>query len=173
MIEYRPILGFDGYFISNEGTVLSMKRTGLKEKKLRTTPKGYKTVGLQKCPGTKFIFFVHKLVLETFVCPRPNGMQARHLNGIASDNRLENLAWGTSAENQKDKEKHGTHVNPPVRNGEKHEGAKLNDEKVRLIIGSTEEHAIIAERLGVSKSLVSMVKNRKRWRHVLVQQTDN
>lgn len=35
-----------------------------------------------------------------FVGPRPAGCAgARHLNGIQTDNRLENLAWGTAAEN--------------------------------------------------------------------------
>ena len=54
---------------------------------------------------------VHRLVLEAFVGPRPEGMVARHLNGDPGDNRLENLAWGTQSENNYDKVRHGTHHN--------------------------------------------------------------
>lgn len=53
--------------------------------------------------------FVHCLVLEAFVSPRPDGMVTRHLNGNPADNRVENLAWGTQAENMRDAVRHGTH----------------------------------------------------------------
>jgi hypothetical protein len=46
--------------------------------------------------------YIHDLVLTAFVCPRPPGLITRHLNGIPSDNRLTNLAWGTQSENQYD-----------------------------------------------------------------------
>ena len=36
---------------------------------------------------------VHRLVLETFVGYRPEGMVCRHLNGNSKDNRLTNLKW--------------------------------------------------------------------------------
>ena len=50
--------------------------------------------------------YVHRLVLETFVGPRPDGMEARHLNGDCQDNRVENLIWGTPLENGADKIRH-------------------------------------------------------------------
>ncbi len=52
--------------------------------------------------GTRDRRYVHELVLTTFVGPRPDGMLVRHLNDIPTDNRLENLAWGTKSENQQD-----------------------------------------------------------------------
>lgn len=54
---------------------------------------------------------VHTLVLEAFVGPRPSGMECRHLNGVPGDNRLSNLRWGTSSENNQDQVAHGTHPN--------------------------------------------------------------
>ena len=45
---------------------------------------------------------VHRMVLEAFVGPCPEGMQCRHLNDVKNDNRLNNLAWGTRKENSAD-----------------------------------------------------------------------
>jgi hypothetical protein len=53
--------------------------------------------------------YLHHLVLEAFVGPRPPGMQCRHINGDSLDNRLENLAWGTASEDNYDRVRNGTH----------------------------------------------------------------
>lgn len=42
---------------------------------------------------------VHRLILETFVGPCPPDMECRHLDGNPSNNKLENLKWGTAHEN--------------------------------------------------------------------------
>lgn len=52
---------------------------------------------------------VHSLVLDSFVGPCPPGMMARHLNDDPSDNRLENLCWGTRSENSHDAVANGHH----------------------------------------------------------------
>ncbi len=43
---------------------------------------------------------VSVLVLETFVGPKPDGHEADHINFDSLDNRLVNLRWLTSEENQ-------------------------------------------------------------------------
>lgn len=50
---------------------------------------------------------VHKLVLLAFVGPAPEGMECCHNNGIAYDNRLENLRWDIHAANNADRRAHG------------------------------------------------------------------
>lgn len=55
-------------------------------------------------PGIRRTYQVHKLVLLAFVGPCPEGLQVRHLNGIPDDNRLENLTYGTPAENMADRD---------------------------------------------------------------------
>jgi HNH endonuclease/NUMOD4 motif-containing protein len=53
---------------------------------------------------------VHRLVAETFHGFAPTEKhQAAHKNGIASDNRPDNLYWATNSENTQDKVRHGTH----------------------------------------------------------------
>ena len=49
--------------------------------------------------------------------------------------------------------------------------AKLNPEKVRTILSSKEPGPILAERLGVSRSTISLVRNRKVWAWVLPTKT--
>lgn len=68
---------------------------------------GYRVVSLGK-KGHSGNFMVHRLVLEAFVGPCPEGMETRHLNGDRVDNRLENLTWGTPFENAMDRQLHGT-----------------------------------------------------------------
>lgn len=47
--------------------------------------------------------YVHHLILEAFVGPRPPGHVACHKNDNGFDNRLSNLYWGTSEDNLADK----------------------------------------------------------------------
>ena len=51
-------------------------------------------------------FFAHELVLTAWDRARPYGFVCRHLNGVAWDNRPENLKWGTNEQNFNDIGKH-------------------------------------------------------------------
>lgn len=57
----------------------------------------------------KWTLSVHRLVLEAFVGQCPDGMECCHNNGIANDNRIENLRWDTHENNNKDRKRHGTY----------------------------------------------------------------
>lgn len=73
--------------------------------------------------------YLHHIVLEAFVGPRPPGMQCRHLNGNSLDNRLENLQWGTAREDNYDRVRHGTHQHSRrtrCKHGHLFDGAILN-----------------------------------------------
>lgn len=107
---------------------------------------------------------VHSLVAGAFIGPRPDGQQVRHLDGDRANPRLVNLAYGTQAENEEDKNRHGTRAR-----GEAVHNALLTDELVREIRRLSGEGVIrreIAERLGVSFSGVSNVLKGTTWRHV-------
>jgi len=52
---------------------------------------------------------LHTVMLEAFVGPRPRrNMEGRHLNDVKSDNRIENLEWGTRKQNAEDACRNGT-----------------------------------------------------------------
>lgn len=82
-------------------------RTG-RVRRLGTHGNGHKQVLLHR-DGKQYKCFVHALVLEAFVAPRPDGMVCCHNNGDPADNRVENLRWGTASDNMQDSLKHGTH----------------------------------------------------------------
>jgi hypothetical protein len=93
--EWRPVVGAPNYEVSNLGRV-------------RSLPGGHRKGGVLK--ASKHMFQVHRVVLKAFVGPPPfEGAVCRHLNGIADDNRVENLTWGTHSENLLDSVRHGTH----------------------------------------------------------------
>lgn len=116
---WKPCPGFPFYEVSNDGRIRSIDRTitdaagatrffpGMELKP--QTQKGYPMLTLAPNPGQRRRIGIHVLVCEAFHGPRPTGMQVRHLNGNPFDNRPENLAWGTPAENIADELRHGTH----------------------------------------------------------------
>lgn len=124
-MEPKPIPGFPSYSIDKKANVYSDARGPRRILKQMTDPKGYRTVSLPNGRGTYRPTRVHQLMLATFVGPRPPGMVGRHLNDVRTDNRLENLAYGTTSDNMGDRRRNG-HVN----HGQHHGQTKLNDAKV-------------------------------------------
>jgi hypothetical protein len=53
-------------------------------------------------------FYVHRLVLQAFIGPCPEGYEACHEDGDPFNNRLSNLRWDTHVENIKDSIRHKT-----------------------------------------------------------------
>jgi len=109
---YRDVSGFPGYVVNAKGSVLSSKHVNGRRKhwyELGQFPlkDGHMLVSLQKSKSRRTKKLVHRLVLEAFVGGCPSGEEARHLNGDAADNRLDNLAWGTPKSNYEDKVRHG------------------------------------------------------------------
>ena len=111
--------------------------------------------------GKRYSLAVHWMVLVTFVGPRPEGMEACHGNGNASDNRLENLRWDTHFENNQDRKRHGRYAT-----GSKHVMAKLRDETVREIKQSGMNGSQVAQRYGIGASTAHRILTGKSWAHV-------
>ena len=107
MTKRKPIPDFSGYEIDIDGNIFSFQRYPEgKQMKTSAGNHGYPVVALKK--GNKMHWkLVHRLVLETFVGNCPKTMEARHLDGVRTNCKLSNLAWGTHEENDKDKVIHG------------------------------------------------------------------
>lgn len=97
---------------------------------------------------------VYHLVLEAFVGPCPSGEEARHLDGDHTNNRWDNLAWGSHLENEADKIVHGT-----SQHGERNAQAKLTNAQADEIRTSTEPGRTLAVRYGVADSLISRIRH--------------
>lgn len=121
--DIRPIRGWDGCFITSDGRIF---RNG-KEKKLSISRVGYKVVSFSRNNKTH-TFYLHRLLLDAFVGPCPDGCEALHGNGERLDNRIENLRWGTRAENVADAIRHGT-----ATIGSKNKQAKLRQSDIGWI----------------------------------------
>jgi hypothetical protein len=90
----KQIKNYPDYLISVEGKVFSLKTMRFIKFK---TCNGYKRVELY---GVKRkIFFVHRLVAETYLPNPENKPQVNHMDGNKDNNMLCNLEWNTASEN--------------------------------------------------------------------------
>ena len=80
--------------VFNRGRYYS-KRGGLV--KIYRDPDGYCFVVLALA-GKNYKQFVHRLVAEAFIGPRPDDHTVDHINRVRDDNRVENLRYATASE---------------------------------------------------------------------------
>ena len=57
--------------------------------------------------------YVHQLMAETFIGPRPNGCVVDHINRVKGDNRIENLRYVTQSENLANSDYYDSILNTP------------------------------------------------------------
>lgn len=108
--EWRVIPSFPDYEASSLGRIKSHRRGGPKILKGRVNRFGYWQVNVINPDKVAKTRPVHSLVAEAFHGPRPEGLDVRHLNGISTDCRPENLEYATTSQNMYDKVLHGTHM---------------------------------------------------------------
>jgi hypothetical protein len=120
--QWQSVPGYEGYYeVSDHGRVRSLSRTMQRSDGTSRRFAGkifnphvgnppYPQVTLSK-EGIRWNTRMHVVVMLTFVGPCPEGMEIRHLNGISTDCRLDNLAYGTPTQNMTDNVTHGKHHN--------------------------------------------------------------
>ena len=136
-----------------------------KELKGRPNKKGYLRVQLIKEDKPKD-YYVHRLVLNAWKGECPKGFEARHLDGVPSNNNLDNLEWSSPSVNNMDKAIHGTMLT-----GTKHPNSKLTENDVRLARQLWKDHSLseIVQmlELDVKNSTLHEAIIGKTWGHVI------
>lgn len=162
-VEFKYLPFDERYCVSDDGRVFSCTLLGSKGGGIGSVwrqlaahkgKRGYFAVRIGgKNP------YVHSLVLTAFVRAREPKEECRHLNGIPTDNRLENLAWGTSRQNKRDKIGHSTHLA-----GERHPNTKFTNEQVAAIRKLVKRHKsgsgmvmFLARWFGIGYSSISFI----------------
>lgn len=170
-VEFRTIVRFPIYTFGDDGSIWGCSRpsTGdvqsngwgrLRQWKNRF---GYLQAHLYVNGETKS-FRSHRLILEAFVGPCPEGLAACHNDGDRSNNRLSNLRWDTFANNQSDARRHGT-----MAIGSRQGLSKINESiatTIRVRIAGGERPTDLAGEYGITYRCLRNVVARNTWKHV-------
>ena len=104
---------------------------------------------------------VHRVVASLFY-PQPQPLVRHICNNPACMNPV-HLRAGTSLENARDRVAAGRGGDLA---GERNGRAKLNDEQVKEIRGSTESGASLARKFGISKVMACKIRRGAAWSHI-------
>lgn len=179
---WKDILGYEGYYqVSNLGNVKSLDRvretlpTAKKQFKTfnegrvlipKESNRGYLRYALTKEGKTKYLS-AHRLVAQSFIPNIKDKPDVNHINGIKTDNRIENLEWCTGSENIK----HNYVLGIMNQKGDKNNCAILTIEqvkeiKVKLLNGITPRQ--ISEQYPIHRTSVYDIKKGRNWNHVFL-----
>jgi len=103
MENLKEIKDYEGYYLSVDGEVISYKGLiplKLKQQKATQSKKGYYQVRLYKEHVGK-LFYIHRLMWETYVGKFPIHKQIDHLDGDTTNNVIGNLQLLTKRQNLK------------------------------------------------------------------------
>lgn len=107
--EFKKIEYTNGYYINRDGEIISITINRLTH---QPTTDGYFQCHMNSKSKNRYPR-VHRLIAQAFI-PNPNNLPVvNHINGIKTDNRIENLEWCTHSENSL----HSVHVignKPPI-----------------------------------------------------------
>lgn len=160
----KAIPGFAHYEIDESGRVFSCffeKKRELAQQKPKWNPISKSWGYFQVKIGGKYKA-VHRLVLQTFIGPCPDGMEARHLDGNKYNNHLSNLRWGTRQQNSGDDKVRVGVSNRGERNGRGRLKCQEIDLIMKLIKNGWSDH-VIAPMFRVSNKHSNCIRNGTKW----------
>jgi len=173
--EWRPIASFSDYEISNYGRVRSQRRRRVDSRgrlgryngghilRPERTRLGYLRIRLSDGERQTRIL-VHRLVAEAFIGPTPSpAHEVNHLDADKSNNKSENLAWCTRAENMKHARGYGLWRPGEVSRGK---GYVLTAEDALTIAADPRVLRSIATSFGIATSTVHAIKSGVIWSSV-------
>jgi len=166
---WKAVPNYDGYFVSNFGRVKSTVRGKERLLKLSLGSTGYWTVYPKRNDGVKQTTKVHKLMGLAFGFLQ-EGHHVNHIDGVKTNNRLDNLESVTPGDNVR----HAVRTGLLVGNiGSKHGMAKINQEiadKIRAEYIRTSKYrsniANLVLKYGVSRKTIWEIIQNRRWVNV-------
>lgn len=137
---------------------------------VKTKSGGYLRVSLSDGQGGVATRKIHQLVCEAFIGPSPDGQMPLHGDGNPTNNRLDNLRYGTGRENVADAVAHGTFVL-----GEDRVQAKLSALDAGYIKALLPAVSMrrLARSFGISASAVAQIRDGVTWKTAPVASLGN
>ena len=162
MTEWRNVVGFDKYKVSNKGEIFSELRN--KTLKPYLNKNHYLHVTLTK-NSKQYKVKIHRIVARAFYGECPIEKEINHIDGVKLNNGLVNLEYITRSENHK----HAFRLGLRNNTGENHPNAKLTEKDVLRIRGLIKNNAnmkSLAIVFGVDYTTIWAIKNRRIWSHI-------
>jgi len=163
MEKFKQIKGYENYLVSDQGRVFNFKYNRFL--KPRKNNRGYFLVNLCKI-GVMKTLKVHRLVALAYIPNPENKRTVNHLDGVKTNNYVDNLEWCTQKENVR----HAYDTGLKDNKGIKHYRAKLSEKEVleirRLYKTGNYTQKDLGEMFGVDHSHISNIINRKTWKHI-------
>jgi NUMOD4 motif/HNH endonuclease len=165
--EWVDVTDYEGqYMISNKGNLYSVIRNKFLDGQVNKA--GYKRIGIRDFSGKRNYLSIHRLVGFAFIPLVEGKNEINHIDGIKTNNTVENLEWVTGSENCK--HAFDTGLRLPTY-GKANGMSKLTNEQVLNIReerknGTT--YAWLSLKYGVNRRTISKIVKRLSWKHIII-----
>lgn len=161
---WKAVPNYEGlYEISNHGRFASLRKDGRFFRKLNEKTHYLSASVKSLNGGTQKCFYIHTLVAQVFIGPRPDGLVVRHLDGNRYNNHVSNLAYGTNSQNVADAVKHGTYK------GSNNGRSVVNENGAKAIKFLSENGVskkLLAEAFGVCLGTIYATTSNRNWKDI-------
>jgi hypothetical protein len=165
MEKWKKIEGYEHYKVSTHGRVMNYEDGKIKIQYL--SDKGYPRVRLYD-KGKNKDPYVHRLVAVAFIKNPLGKPQINHMDGVKTNNRVENLRWCTNRENFEHAIENGLFRDDV--SGEDHHRTKLTNKQAleirNAIINTAFKRKMLAKKYGVSESVIKDIRYGRSFRHL-------
>ena len=166
MENWKKIEGYPNYSVSDLGRVRNDKTGMILKPSLVGRPgRKYLSVVISNKGKIKH-FYLHRLVILSFIPNAENLPQVNHKDGNKLNNNLDNLEWCDNSHNVRHALKNG--LIQPIK-GENHHKSKVTEQEVLEIRRLRSEgwgQNKLAEKFGVSQFTISVIEHKKSWKHL-------